>query len=282
MELVLRNDKGIPLSYVEGDNNIIFLNRKLTVINSAPTNIKDESLSYKTNDLWLDLYSDSFYYCEDNTLNNAVWKRINLGGTGLTQQDGGNGLGWRLLNRTSINFGAIGYGAIDFSESDTPNSNFGATDYRSFTAGFNITTTGEYSTWFGKYNNAIATIEFGIGNGISGTNSNLFEIHSSGVLKSPTLALTDITHDKHFINKEYFNANKLNIGEGLTTAFRGDLGKESHDHAKSQHFTSSDGTTLGRPATPMNGSFHYDTDLAIPIWYRSSNDTWIDALGVVV
>tara|TARA_R110002049_G_scaffold4063_3_gene29323 strand:- start:5701 stop:9123 length:3423 start_codon:yes stop_codon:yes gene_type:complete len=64
----------------------------------------------------------------------------------------GNGVGWRIRGRNPLNYGNIGQNAMDFSESSTASSTFGATGYGSTVFGFENTGPGAYSFTQGYQN----------------------------------------------------------------------------------------------------------------------------------
>ena len=95
--------------------------------------------------------------------NNIIFNAGNVN-SGLEALDEGNGTGWRLIGRNPANYGNIGTGAIDFSESSSTSSTRGSTGTRSITFGVN------------NINPYVDTIMFGTSavgastNGLSGYN----------------------------------------------------------------------------------------------------------------
>tara|TARA_R110002049_G_scaffold275213_1_gene453241 strand:- start:28324 stop:30189 length:1866 start_codon:yes stop_codon:yes gene_type:complete len=68
---------------------------------------------------------------------------------GLEPLDEGNGVGWRLADRNPINYGDIGYNAIDLSFSSSGLIEKGALGLNSFATGFFTTASGDYATSMG-------------------------------------------------------------------------------------------------------------------------------------
>lgn len=88
----------------------------------------------------------------DNSI--KLISKSSLGGTGiptgLERINEGTGPGWRLIGRDPLNYGNIAYGAVDFSEANSPSNEFGAGITYSFIGpGFDntiIDTSGEESS----------------------------------------------------------------------------------------------------------------------------------------
>ena len=79
----------------------------------------------------------------DNSI--KLISKASLAGTGITPTglesiDEGFGPGWRLIGRDPANYGNIGFGAVDFSDANSPSSEFGSGITYSFIGpGFNNT-----------------------------------------------------------------------------------------------------------------------------------------------
>jgi len=189
MPLTLRIPKGSELTFEEGDNNFVFLDKKITASQVAPTVSNDESQSFLVTGLWFDVATDKVYKCTDNTLNNAIWVEMNFGGGGgastfldltdtpedfiankmvsvnsagdalilidkllegyLSKVDEGNGFGYVIAGRVVENYGNIGQNAKDISYSSLSSSVNGATGKNSFAAGFLSQASGESSSCMG-------------------------------------------------------------------------------------------------------------------------------------
>ncbi len=81
MQITLREDKGIELTYGEGDNNTVYLDKKYTLSTSSPTVTDDSTLKFTANEsTWLNLVTGVLYLCEDTTIDNAIWSVVELGG----------------------------------------------------------------------------------------------------------------------------------------------------------------------------------------------------------
>ena len=78
--------------------------------------------------------------------------------SGLETIDEGNGMGYRLIGRDTINYGSIGQEAIDLSFSNSNSQNHGATGNFSLVAGFNSEASGFISSALGS--NTLASGSF--------------------------------------------------------------------------------------------------------------------------
>ncbi len=85
----------------------------------------------------------------------ALHAEVATNANGLTKLDEGFGDGWRLLGKNSDNYGAIGYLAVDLTESSSASATKGATGTGSFASGYNTTASGSYSTSMGQ--NSVAS-----------------------------------------------------------------------------------------------------------------------------
>ncbi len=74
MNLTYRIAKGEPLTYQEGDDNTLFLDKKSTVSSLAPTATDDETKGFKVDDQWLDKVTKISYICTDATTDAAAWE----------------------------------------------------------------------------------------------------------------------------------------------------------------------------------------------------------------
>ena len=130
-------------------------------------------------------------------------------------------LGWRLIGRNAVYYGAIGENAVDFSHSDTASDEYGATGKHSMAWGdYNIASAlgstsfglgtksiNEYGVAFGKYNLATSAdtiLEIGVGTD-DASRANAFEIYSDGTSTNPQATIAEITSrgDKTLITLEY-------------------------------------------------------------------------------
>ena len=80
--------------------------------------------------------------------------------TGLEAIDEGNGVGWRLIGRDPANYGNIGLGAVDISNSTGVTTTVGATGDYSFVANQNNTASGNRSAAFGGENTTEGLMSF--------------------------------------------------------------------------------------------------------------------------
>ncbi len=81
--------------------------------------------------------------------------------TGLEAINEGNGVGWRLKGRNPANYGNIGGGAVDLSNSSLASTEFGATGINSFVTGLNNRTIGERSVALGGRDNTMSGLDSG-------------------------------------------------------------------------------------------------------------------------
>jgi len=81
-------------------------------------------------------------------------------------------VGWRILGRDPNNYGDIGSGAIDLSESTESSNINGATGTTSFAVGRNTNATGNFSSAFGEGTHASNTHETVVGKFNDETNPN--------------------------------------------------------------------------------------------------------------
>ena len=86
-----------------------------------------------------------------------IWSALGGGGGELELLEENNIEGWRLLKRNEDHYGNIGKDAVDLSLTDGGYPNTGATGERSFAAGFNTHSMGNYS--FGEGLTTVATVE---------------------------------------------------------------------------------------------------------------------------
>ena len=92
----------------------------------------------------------------------------------------GNGIGYRIRGRNPANYGNIGSGAVDFSNSTTASSTRGATTSFSFAAGLNTTASGQGSVALGggTIASGIASAAFGNLSTASGESSAAFGLNA--------------------------------------------------------------------------------------------------------
>ena len=83
--------------------------------------------------------------------------------TGLESLNEGNGLGWRLKGRNSNNYGNIGFGAVDFSNSTAASVNNGATGSYSTAFGSNTIASGLRSIAMGNTSEATGNRSIAVG-----------------------------------------------------------------------------------------------------------------------
>jgi len=87
MDLVYRLVKGLELTYTEGDNNLIFLDKKVTVSTVAPAVTNDSSQNFTANkSLWIDITARKCYICTSASIGAAVWA-VALEDTNTTYTD---------------------------------------------------------------------------------------------------------------------------------------------------------------------------------------------------
>lgn len=74
MTITYRIAKGTELTYTEGDNNFLFLDKKLHIGTTAPTVTNDSSEGFTANNsTWFDVVNSKIYKCTDATIGAAVW-----------------------------------------------------------------------------------------------------------------------------------------------------------------------------------------------------------------
>lgn len=74
MALTYRIPKGLPLTYEEGDANLLYLDKMQVISDLPPTATDDISKGFEVDkSIWVDKTTGSEYVCSDNTLDNAVW-----------------------------------------------------------------------------------------------------------------------------------------------------------------------------------------------------------------
>lgn len=79
MTLTYRVPKGIPLTYQEGDDNLLFLDKKLTLEATNPTATDDSTGGFTVGQsLWFNVSTGKFYEITDSTLDTAIWSEISL------------------------------------------------------------------------------------------------------------------------------------------------------------------------------------------------------------
>ncbi len=91
-----------------------------------------------------------FYYWNDNS---NSWSALGPAPSmGLEQITEATNTGWRLAGSNPLNFGNIGFKAVDASISNNTSSSFGATGNYSFSGGLENTSSGQYSFTMGVGN----------------------------------------------------------------------------------------------------------------------------------
>ena len=70
--------------------------------------------------------------------------------SGLEAIDEGNGIGWRLIGKDSLNYGSLGDSAVDLSYSDLLSNDFGATGLVAFASGYRTIASESVSTAMGN------------------------------------------------------------------------------------------------------------------------------------
>lgn len=135
-------------------------------------------------------------------------------------------IGWRMFGRVPANYGDIGQGAIDFSQSTEATDANGATGSDSFAAGTNTTATAMSATALGTgtisdVTGGTAIGRYNLDNTQTGYNpDNVFTVgvgsanydrknglvvHADGVVRAPELDINEITNgtDDTLVTKEY-------------------------------------------------------------------------------
>ena len=80
MTLTQRLVKGSELTYQEGDDNLIYLDKKLTVSNTNPSVTDDVSGGFTVGiNVWLNTETGTLFDVSDTTIGSAVWNEIHLG-----------------------------------------------------------------------------------------------------------------------------------------------------------------------------------------------------------
>lgn len=75
MALIYRIPKGLPLTYEEGDANLLYLDKMQVISITSPTSTDDISKGFEVDkSIWIDKTTGKEYFCTDNTLDNAVWE----------------------------------------------------------------------------------------------------------------------------------------------------------------------------------------------------------------
>jgi hypothetical protein len=166
------------LQEIMTDNNGIAI---ATIGDGTPTIGIFDTIDWRLRDLELNVQIDLGDGLLDfgNSPFNAVPYAINtLKPQGLEAIDEGNGIGWRLSERNSDAYGAIGLNAIDLSISSSATDNHGAKGQNSFAAGFSNEASGAASTTLGLGNIASGNISTAFGNGTfaSALNSTAFGV----------------------------------------------------------------------------------------------------------
>lgn len=129
----------------------------------------------------------------DNAANRVLttkeWVQANSdASTGLEAIDEGNGVGWRLIGRDSLNYGNIGNNAIDLSLSGAASAVMGATGIRSFAIGINNISSGTDAIVGGSGNTGSGS--GGLTIGFDNTNTQVYSIVSgSGNSASSTRSI---------------------------------------------------------------------------------------------
>lgn len=81
MGIITREDKGIALTYAEGDSNLIYLDKKYTTSATNPTATDDETKDFFIDSIWENTDTDFKYKCTDATTDAAVWVKMIRGAT---------------------------------------------------------------------------------------------------------------------------------------------------------------------------------------------------------
>jgi hypothetical protein len=115
-----------------------------------------------------------FYYWDDLANN---WIRVGTA-TGLEALNEGNGIGWRLIGRTPVNYGSIGLNSVDLSTSSFVSNVNGATGDYSLAMGFNTVASGEASLAMGYGASALGWNSIAIGEETTAGNNGAVAIGS--------------------------------------------------------------------------------------------------------
>ncbi len=119
--------------------------------------------------------------------------------------------GWCLIGQTPAD---IGGNAIDFTADGSATTGaigdnsvaFGSakvTGDNSFAFGSNLNVNEDNQVVFGWYNDDSSTAQFVVGNGVSGTPANSFEVFSDGKVVAEGLTISNIVDSKSLVTKEY-------------------------------------------------------------------------------
>ncbi len=157
--------------------------------------------------------------------------------TGLEAIDEGNGTGWRLIGRDAANYGDLGAGAIDFSDSNTISTVNGSTGVGAVTFGYNSKNPLKYSIVSGFEQNISITSDLyadGIGNLIAGESNTIYNnnwnnivsgyLNTVGTEGAVLTSLGPVVYDSIIQgtrNEVYASRDSLYVGRGLIGGSRG-------------------------------------------------------------
>ena len=105
--------------------------------------------------IYIDISTEPYteYIFDDNLVSGSKWvEQTIILPTGLEAIDEGNGIGWRLRGKNPLNYGNIGFKAVDLSVSEFASSTIGATGANAVVFGLTNTASGNTSTSFGGNN----------------------------------------------------------------------------------------------------------------------------------
>ena len=157
--------------------------------------------------------------------------------TGLEAIDEGNGTGWRLIGRDAANYGNLGAGAIDFSDSNTISTVNGSTGVGAVTFGYNSKNPLKYSIVSGFEQNISITSDLyadGIGNLIAGESNTIYNnnwnniisgyLNTVGTQGAVLTSSGPVVYDSIIQgtrNEVYASRDSLYVGRGLTGGSNG-------------------------------------------------------------
>ena len=199
-----------------------------------------------------------------------------ISANGLEYRDDGNGFGWRLIGKNPANYGMLGDGAVDLSDSQEP-GNYGATGQNAFATGQGNVAEGSFSSVFGTGNNSYGYSSFteGLQNNntsqaghVEGQNNNAdnhIAIHIEGRNNTAT---SDQAHVEGISNAASGQNSHVEGEQNIATAANshvGGIGNQSDTFAE---------TAIGQYGTvsPSFGSNYEPTDRQFNVGVGYVND----------
>lgn len=203
--------------------------------------------------------------------------------SGLEAVTEGGSTGWRLIGKTAANYGDIGSGAVDLSNSASPSSTVGTTGVYSFSAGWENTVSGTGAIALGTLNTASGEYSRVFGYGLIAINS-----YSTSIGKWNVGTDTDTVLEVGIGASAGTRANALEIFTDGTATLPGATMDEVQAKGDTAIATLSyierNGPSMSRPTTTRTGQCYFDSGLGYPIWWNGNLSTpgWVDATGTSV